>query len=104
MRTRAMTLRGGRPLTSLGDSRLAGTASLGREAIVQVLLAAVARSAGRILITAVGWATAMIFGRVPEKRQISRPAPRGRRAPWSAPSRCFLDGPGERPRGRALGA
>jgi hypothetical protein len=39
-------------------------------AIIQVLLAAVARSAGRILNTAVGWATAMIFGRVPEKRQI----------------------------------
>ena len=33
-------------------------------------LAAVARSAGRILNTAVGWATAMIFGRVPEKRQM----------------------------------
>jgi hypothetical protein len=39
-------------------------------AIIQVLLAAVARSAGRILNTAVGWATLMIFGRVPEKRQI----------------------------------
>jgi len=39
-------------------------------AIVQVFLAALARSAGRILNTAVGWATTMIFGRVPEKRQI----------------------------------
>jgi len=39
-------------------------------AIIQVLLAALARSAGRILNTAVGWATTMIFGRVPEKRQI----------------------------------
>jgi hypothetical protein len=39
-------------------------------AIVQILLAAIARSAGRILNTAVGWATTMIFGRVPEKRQI----------------------------------
>ena len=39
-------------------------------AIIQILLAAIARSAGRILNTAVGWATAMIFGRVPEKRQI----------------------------------
>jgi hypothetical protein len=39
-------------------------------AILQVLLAAIARSAGRILNTAVGWATTMIFGRVPEKRQI----------------------------------
>ena len=38
--------------------------------IVQILLAALARSAGRILNTAVGWATTMIFGRVPEKRQI----------------------------------
>lgn len=39
-------------------------------AIIQVLLAAVARSAGRILNTAVGWATTMIFGRVPAKRQM----------------------------------
>ena len=39
-------------------------------AIIQVLLAAVARSAGRILNTAVGWATMLIFGRVPEKRQM----------------------------------
>ena len=39
-------------------------------AIVQALLAAIARSAGRIMNTAVGWATAMIFGKVPEKRQI----------------------------------
>ena len=39
-------------------------------AIMQILLAAIARSAGRILNTAVGWATTMIFGRVPEKRQI----------------------------------
>jgi hypothetical protein len=39
-------------------------------AIIQVLLAAIARSAGRILNTAVGWATTLIFGRVPEKRQM----------------------------------
>jgi hypothetical protein len=39
-------------------------------AIVQILLAALARSAGRLLNTAVGWATTMIFGRVPEKRQL----------------------------------
>jgi hypothetical protein len=39
-------------------------------AILQMFLAALARSAGRILNTAVGWATTMIFGRVPEKRQI----------------------------------
>jgi len=39
-------------------------------AIIQVLLAALARSAGRILNTAVGWATTMIFGRVPERRQV----------------------------------
>ena len=39
-------------------------------AIIQVLLAAIARSAGRILNTAVGWATMLIFGRVPEKRQM----------------------------------
>src|SRR5215831_4328686 len=39
-------------------------------AIVQALLAAVARSAGRVLNTVFGWATVMIFGRVPESRQI----------------------------------
>ena len=44
--------------------------SQGQMAIIQVLLAAVARSAGRILNTAVGWATMLIFGRVPEKRQM----------------------------------
>src|SRR5580765_8429666 len=43
--------------------------SQGQMAVIQVLLAAVARSAGRILNTAVGWATMLIFGRVPEKRQ-----------------------------------
>jgi hypothetical protein len=44
--------------------------TVGEMAIIQILLAALARSAGRILNTAVGWATTMIFGRVPEKRQI----------------------------------
>jgi hypothetical protein len=44
--------------------------TVGEMAIIQIFLAALARSAGRILNTAVGWATTMIFGRVPEKRQI----------------------------------
>jgi hypothetical protein len=39
-------------------------------AIVQALLAAVLRSTGRLLNTAFGWATVMIFGKVPEDRQI----------------------------------
>ena len=39
-------------------------------AIVQALLAALARSAGRLLNTAFGWATTMIFGKVPQDRQI----------------------------------
>lgn len=39
-------------------------------AIVQVLLAAVFRSAGRLLNTAFGWATTMLFGKVPQDRQI----------------------------------
>jgi hypothetical protein len=39
-------------------------------AIVQALLAALARSAGRILNTAFGWATMMIFGKVPQNRQV----------------------------------
>ncbi|MEA2642513.1 MAG: hypothetical protein QOF51_3907 [Chloroflexota bacterium] len=38
-------------------------------AIVQVLLTAVTRSAGKILNTAFGWATMMLFGKVPQERQ-----------------------------------
>jgi hypothetical protein len=52
------------------DGPEASEETVGEMAIIQVLLAALARSAGRILNTAVGWATTMIFGRVPEKRQI----------------------------------
>src|SRR5919108_6359501 len=39
-------------------------------AIVQALLAMVFRSAGKLLNTAFGWATMMLFGRVPQDRQI----------------------------------
>src|SRR5215212_1441267 len=39
-------------------------------AIVQALLAFAFRSAGRALNTAFGWATVMIFGKVPQDRQI----------------------------------
>src|SRR3954453_21293577 len=39
-------------------------------ALVQALLALVFRSAGRLLNTAFGWATIMLFGRVPQDRQI----------------------------------
>jgi hypothetical protein len=39
-------------------------------AIIQALLAALFRSAGKLLNTAFGWATSMLFGRVPEDRQI----------------------------------
>ena len=38
--------------------------------VVQALLAMVLRSAGRLLNTAFGWATVMLFGRVPQDRQI----------------------------------
>src|SRR5438445_77870 len=38
--------------------------------IIQALLAYVARSAGKILNTAFGWATVMLFGQVPQERQI----------------------------------
>ena len=38
--------------------------------IVQAILAAVFRSAGKLLNTAFGWATVMLFGRVPQDRQI----------------------------------
>jgi hypothetical protein len=38
--------------------------------IVQALLAAVFRSAGKLLNTAFGWATVMLFGRVSQDRQI----------------------------------
>jgi hypothetical protein len=39
-------------------------------AIVQALIAAIARSAGRLLNTVFGWATQMVFGKVPADRQI----------------------------------
>src|SRR5215210_4850506 len=39
-------------------------------AIVQALLALLFRSAGRLLNTAFGWATMMLFGKVPQDRQI----------------------------------
>jgi hypothetical protein len=39
-------------------------------AIVQGLLAVLARSAGRFLNTAFGWATVMLFGKVPQDRQM----------------------------------
>jgi hypothetical protein len=39
-------------------------------ALVQALLAMVFRSAGKLLNTAFGWATILLFGRVPEDRQI----------------------------------
>jgi hypothetical protein len=39
-------------------------------AIVQALIAALTRSAGKLLNTAFGWATVMLFGRVPQDRQI----------------------------------
>lgn len=38
-------------------------------AIVQALFAMLARSAGRLLNTVFGWATVLLFGRVPEDRQ-----------------------------------
>jgi hypothetical protein len=38
--------------------------------IVQAIVAAIFRSAGRLLNTAFGWATVMLFGRVPQSRQI----------------------------------
>src|SRR5512132_2598227 len=38
--------------------------------IVQAILAAIFRSAGKLLNTAFGWATVMLFGRVPQDRQI----------------------------------
>jgi hypothetical protein len=39
-------------------------------AIVQALLALIFRSAGKLLNTAFGWATVMLFGKVPQDRQI----------------------------------
>ena len=39
-------------------------------AIVQALIAALFRSAGKLLNTAFGWATTMLFGRVPQDRQV----------------------------------
>ena len=39
-------------------------------AILQVLIALALRSLGRIANTALGWATVLLFGRVPQQRQI----------------------------------
>jgi hypothetical protein len=39
-------------------------------AIIQALLAAITRWAGTILNTAFGWATMMLFGKIPRERQI----------------------------------
>lgn len=39
-------------------------------AIVQAVLALILRSAGKLLNTAFGWATIMLFGKVPQDRQI----------------------------------
>jgi hypothetical protein len=39
-------------------------------AIIQGLLALLTRSIGRVLNTAFGWATIMLFGKVPQDRQI----------------------------------
>lgn len=39
-------------------------------AIVQAVLALIFRSAGKLLNTAFGWATVMLFGKVPQDRQI----------------------------------
>src|SRR5258706_9283841 len=39
-------------------------------AIVQALIAALFRSAGKLLNMAFGWATIMLFGRVPQDRQV----------------------------------
>src|SRR5207244_13054553 len=39
-------------------------------AIIQVLLAFLTRSAGKILNAAFGWATVMLFGQVPQERRI----------------------------------
>src|SRR5690348_1327010 len=39
-------------------------------AIVQVLLAALTKQASKLLNTAFGWATVLLFGKVPQDRQI----------------------------------
>jgi hypothetical protein len=38
---------------------------------VQALIAGISRSAGKILNTAFGWATVMLFGRIPQDKQIN---------------------------------
>src|SRR2546421_471292 len=39
-------------------------------AILQLILTSIFRSLGKILNTAFGWATSLLFGKVPEKRQL----------------------------------
>src|SRR5919198_2608122 len=54
-----------------GGSLLAVSECRGeRMAIVQALLAALFRSAGKLLNMAFGWATIMLFGKVPQDRQL----------------------------------
>src|SRR2546423_1035075 len=38
--------------------------------LIQAVIAAIFRSAGRLLNTAFGWATVLLFGRVPQDKQI----------------------------------
>jgi hypothetical protein len=39
-------------------------------AVLQAILAVLARSAGKLLSTVFGWATMLLFGKVPEERQV----------------------------------
>ena len=39
-------------------------------AILATLFAAIGRQAGRVLTTALGWASTLLFGRVPHQKQL----------------------------------
>jgi len=51
-------------------------------AIIQALLAAVSRQLGRLLNTAFGWAATLVFGRVPQDRQLFLSALSGAALLW----------------------
>src|SRR5207247_5260458 len=53
-----------------GHGRCSEKAAGDRMAIIQGILALLTRSIGRVLNTAFGWATIMLFGKVPQDRQI----------------------------------
>src|SRR5450759_1370448 len=58
-------------------------------AILAALFAAVGRQAGRVLTTALGWASALLFGRVPRHKQLLLSTAQLGSGPWSKARRAW---------------